>query len=131
MKKRKKVKKKVTRRSSSKFPALRPEYNLKSRQEEIADLASYAHKLNEKEKAWLDKFSNEYINASFGKKPLHKTKNQRKECYNRNNARNRCILSKAKACGKTVSFEAMFNDDRSREELDITVEDLIKKSDKE
>lgn len=60
----------------------------------------YLDKLTEKEKAWLNKFTHEYTNA--GKlnkkhKPLHKTPEQKKDCYDRNNARNRCELTRQKA----------------------------------
>lgn len=103
----KKVKKpaKINRRNQTKYPALKPELNLKTRKEEISDLHSYMHKLNEKEKAWLNKFAEEYINASFGPKPLHKTKALRKACYDSNNARNRDILTIAKATGKINSYD--------------------------
>lgn len=97
--------KKQTRRSKAKYPNLDVAYNLVTRQEEIADLASYAHKLNDKEKAWLDKFAGEYVNASFGSKPLHKTKKQRKSVYDRNNSRFRDVLTKAKATRTLVSLE--------------------------
>jgi len=49
----------------------------------------------------LNKFNKETISASFDtenpRKNLHKTKKLRKECYDRNNARNRDILTRAKA----------------------------------
>jgi hypothetical protein len=62
----------------------------------------YVNKLSEKDKAWLNKFTEEYTNASFKKtsKPIQKTKAQRKDAYDRNNSRNRCIYTRAKASGK-------------------------------
>jgi hypothetical protein len=103
-KKEKKPRKKQTRRSKNPYRALDPNLNLRSRWEEISDLASYAHKLNPKEKEWLNKFSSEYICAEFGEKPIHKTKKQRKQIYDKNNARNRCVLTKSHAYGNTLSL---------------------------
>lgn len=63
----------------------------------------YLSKLSNTEKAWLDKFNKEYVNASFDKNPrknLHKKKAGRKDCYDRNNSRNRCVLTREKAQGK-------------------------------
>jgi len=96
----KKGKKKVTRRNSKKYPALNPSVNLKTRLD-ILDF-DYIDKLNEKDKKWLNNFVEEYNNADFrhkGKK-LHTTKKTKRDCYNRNNARNRDIFTKSKACGK-------------------------------
>jgi len=90
----------------SKFPALEKKYNLISRQEMI-DM-DYLHKLNDKVKAWLNKFVEEEVNASFKhSNPLNKTKKQRKACYDRNNARNRCILTKNKAIGNIENLNAV------------------------
>lgn len=107
MAKEKAKRKKQTRRSKAKFPALKPEYNLKTRYEEIADMRSYMSKLNDKEKEWLNKFAEEYVNASFPKKGtkeykkrLHKSKALELDCYNKNNSRGRDIFSKSQACGK-------------------------------
>lgn len=95
-----------TKRSKTKYPNLDPKLNLKIRQE-LFD-CDYLDKLNDKEKAFLDKFNNESINASFNKNPrknLHKSKEQRKACYDANNARNRDILSRAQAQGKALYLE--------------------------
>jgi hypothetical protein len=94
-------KKKSNRRTKTKHPNLKPEFNLKSRTELIE--ADYLHKLSEAELDWLDCFNKEYVNAGFNKdnkKNLHKTKKQKKDCYDRNNARNRDVLTRAKASGK-------------------------------
>lgn len=94
--------KKKNKRSKIKNSALRPEYNLKTRYELIADY-DYLDKLSDKEKAWLNKFTKEYVNADLNtKKPnsnLHKSKKMKKDCYDRNNARNRCIYTRSKAAG--------------------------------
>ena len=96
---------KVNRRSKNPFRALDPNLNLRSRWEEIADLASYANTLSPKDKEWLNKFSSEYVCAEFGDKPLHKTKRLKKAVYDKNNARNRCILTKSHAYGNTKSLD--------------------------
>lgn len=102
------VKKRVkkNRRNQTKFPALEKKYNLISRQE-LLDF-DYLHKLNDKEKAWLNKFVEEEVNASFRhSNPLNKTKKQRKACYDKNNARNRCILTKNKVLGNITAIEGI------------------------
>jgi hypothetical protein len=81
--------KKKSRRSACEFPALEPAMSPKARWEVMDH--DYIHKLSPEEKRWLNNFEEEYTHASFnhdGKK-LHRTKKQRKLCYDRNNARNR------------------------------------------
>lgn len=118
--------KKKNRRARNKYPALDPSLNLKSR----SDLIDYDYidQLSEEEKAFLNKFTEEFVNASFNtknpRKNLHKTKKLRQECYNRNNARNRDIFTKAKASGKLDNISAIRND-----EYDYNVEEFM--SDKE
>lgn len=69
----------------------------------------YLHKLSEEELAWLNKFTEEYVHANLDTtKPrsnLHRTKKLRKECYDRNNARNRDVLVKQKAQNKSLYLE--------------------------
>jgi hypothetical protein len=101
--------KKETRRSRQSYPELDPRYNLKTR----ADLIDqdYLHKLSDKELQWLNKFNKEEISASFDtknpNKNFNKSKKARKRCYDSNNARNRDILSKAKASNQLVEFDAL------------------------
>lgn len=100
-------KKKENRRSLTKYPALRPELNLKTRTE-VAEY-DYVHKLSDDEKAWLNKFTEEYVNANIPKyKPkLHKTKKLKKDCYDRNNARNRDVFTRAKAGSQLKYLEEL------------------------
>lgn len=107
--------KKETKRSKQKYPALKPEFNLKSRYNLID--YDYLHKLNDKEKEWLNRFTEEYVNADMnhGGKRLHKTKKLRKDCYDRNNARNRCALTKAQAYGSSVSLTDLIDSDEEYE----------------
>jgi hypothetical protein len=95
------MKKKKTKRGMTKYPNLNPELQLKTRFE-LYD-QDYIDKLSEKEKAWLDKFMGEWANAALDvnnlNRNLHNTKELKKDCQDRNNARNRCILTRAKATG--------------------------------
>lgn len=95
------------RRNLAKYPALDPGLNLKSRTE-LLDY-DYLHKLSEEELAWLNKFTEEYVHANLNtekpKSNLHRTKSMRKDCYDRNNARNRDVLTKQKAQNKTVYLD--------------------------
>jgi hypothetical protein len=60
--------------------------------------------LTEEEKDWLDKFYGEYVNASVPKDgtAMHDTDELRKDCYNKNNARNRCLMNQTQKTGKLV-----------------------------
>lgn len=106
---------KKNKRSKSKHPALKPELNLKSRYELID--YDYVSKLTEKEKEWLNKFTEEYVNASLNTEDLnknfHNTDELKKDCYKRNNARNRDILTKAKASGNHISIDELFTKKKS------------------
>lgn len=125
MKKIKKSQKKKTNlRSRTKNSALKPHLNLKTRYEEIKDVLSYVDQLSEKEKAWMNSFVSEYINADFkhGGKILHKGKKRRKICTDKNNARNRCELTKARASGHTSSINALNEEDESIDSVDTLVD---------
>lgn len=86
-----------------KYPALDTRYNLKTRYEEIEDMASYVDQLNEEEKAWLNAFSSEEVCANFNhggpKLNDQNDPSTRSRIYNRNNSRNRCVLTKEVAQG--------------------------------
>jgi hypothetical protein len=72
----------------------------------------YIDKLSNKELDFLDKFNREFNQADFKSspgKPLHKTKSERKICTDRNNARNRCMYSRAKARDQLESIDDAFN----------------------
>jgi len=60
--------------------------------------------LTAEEKDWLDKFYGEYVNASVSHDEyddqLHNNRDMVKDCYDRNNSRNRCVLNKGKAINK-------------------------------
>jgi hypothetical protein len=80
----------------------------------------YLSKLSEEELLWLNKFTEEYVNASFDtSKPrnnLHRTKSARKDCYDRNNARNRDVLTRQRAQNKTVYLEDVVQKGKDEED---------------
>jgi hypothetical protein len=116
-----------TKRQRAKYPALRPELNLKTRYELID--YDYINNLTEEEKKWLNKFTEEYVNASLNTQDLssnlHNTDELKKDCYRRNNARNRDILTRAKAAGNYISTEELLVNKKVIKILDE--KDLFKK----
>lgn len=104
-----KKEKRPSKRSEEKYPALKPELNLRTRYELID--YDYTDKLSEEEKAWLNKFTEEYVNTTLDRKNpknnLHNSKELIKDCDDRSNARRRCILTRAKAAGNNVYLEDM------------------------
>jgi hypothetical protein len=102
-KKRGGVRKKATsrhkkqRRSDFDYPYLEPSVSLVKRREEVQDVASYAHLLNDEEKAWMNQFMKEYNDADTKNGVFHKTASERKICNDRNNARNRCWYTEESA----------------------------------
>jgi predicted PolB exonuclease-like 3'-5' exonuclease len=83
---------------------LKRHLNLKTRYD-LVDY-DYLDSLSDKEKEWLNRFTEEYVHANMNHKGkvLHRTKKMKKDCYDRNNSRNRCILTKSKAMGSSVSL---------------------------
>lgn len=108
------------KRARTKYPALKPELNLKTRYELID--YDYVDKLTEDEKEWLNKFTEEYINASLDsvdlEKNFHNTEDLKKDCYRRNNARNRDILTRAKASNNYVSTDEMVVEKKTEKETE-------------
>jgi hypothetical protein len=122
--------KKRTRRSRHKHPGLEPSLNLKSRLEEISDLCEYKDQLNDEELNWLNRFSEEYIGANLshpGKK-LHRKAHHKKAIYKKNNARNKCILTREKAKGNITYLEDLKTEERLNNDFE---NDLIDKIDTE
>lgn len=131
-----KQQKKQSKRSKTKYPNLKPELNLKTR----ASLIDYDYldKLNDEEKKFLDKFTAEFIGASFKKEPkrkkgpgrpkksnnLHETKADKKKCYDANNARNRDILTRAQASGQCDYLEDIITNE---EEFSKRLQELFNK----
>ena len=132
-----KAERKITKRSRIRYPGLDKGVNGRKRWEYLD--FDYVDKLSEEEKKYLNDFYEEFLSGNFshsGEK-LHTSENWeeidtlRKECYDRNNARNRCILSEAKALGKTAEIDAAEIDKVQRDSAvhaeDIVIEELDKK----
>jgi hypothetical protein len=70
----------------------------------------YLKKLNDAELKYLNQFMAEYVSGAFKKTEegdyssdnMHKTIEERRECYSRNNSRNRCGLTISNATGQTL-----------------------------
>ena len=80
---------------------------MKTRYEEIADIASYFHTLPPSAKKFMHSFVEEYVNANFNHKgkQIYTEVEDKRAIYNRNNARNRDVLTKAKASGQYISVD--------------------------
>lgn len=133
--------KKKNRRNSTKYPGLKPELNLKTRYDLLDQ--EYSDKLPDKKiehcsnpkgeckvcndpktrfinpKAYLNQFNEEYVNDKLDrnnlKKNLHNTQALKKDCDDRNNSRNRDILTQQKASGRLVDYEKV----RERDNLKV------------
>jgi hypothetical protein len=103
----KKKEKGKKKRDLEKYPALNPRLNAKTRFE-VLDM-DYLKKLEKKDLEFLNQFMGEYVSGAFKKttdgeyseENLHKTVEERRECYTRNNTRNRCGLTISNATGQT------------------------------
>lgn len=125
----KKKQKKKTMRNNVKYAGMNPLVNLKTRAEEIQDI-DYFHKLNDKEKAFMNAFIEEWVNANTkhkGKK-LHKTRKERKIIYDRNNRRNRDAFTKTKTVNNLYYYENSDIKNFLEEPMDIE-DELITKYD--
>lgn len=113
------------KRKNTKYPGLTPSVHPRNRQEYID--YDYVHQLSAKEKEWLSNFTEEYLGGNFqhaGTK-MHKSKKERKTCYDRTNARNRDMYSKAVATKRLMSIDDVTDmyEDRSTNE-DILIKKL-------
>ena len=70
----------------------------------------YLKKLDDESLRYMNQFMAEYVSGAFKKdengdyssENLHKTAEERRECYTRNNTRNRCGLTISNATGQTL-----------------------------
>jgi hypothetical protein len=103
--------------------------------------ADYIDKLSPEEKAFYSKFVDEYYGAALAKesepkkwkKDLHKTKELRKECRDRNNARNRDLYTISRTHGWVSSYEENKDvlDEGRTIQADLNERAIIKKLDSE
>lgn len=82
------------------------------RRAEVEDVASYAHKLNPEEKAWMNQFMKEYNDAGTKDGVFHKTAEERKICHDKNNARNRCWYTEEAAANRLNLVESDYELER-------------------
>jgi hypothetical protein len=95
---------KKTKRSQTKQPGLRR--NLFSKIKQLEHDVDYIHKLSDEDKEFMDQFMTEYLGANLNShdNPLHKSKAQRKSVFDRNNSRNRDIMSSATVTNR-ITYE--------------------------
>ncbi len=120
------AKKKKNKRNSTKYPALEPKLNLKTRQELID--YDYVSKLNEEEKAWLNKFTEEYVITNLDRVNLdnniHNTKKLKQDCDRRNNQRKQDAYTLSKVSNMLFGIEDAMIEMRRQEELLEKFEEL-------
>lgn len=79
----------------------------------------YIDKLSDADKKWLNQFTEEYVNANLDRNDLsknfHNSIELKKDCDRRNNARNRDILTRAKASGNHISTDELLLNKKSIE----------------
>jgi hypothetical protein len=99
------VSKQKVPRHKEKYAALNVKRQVKTRVDQL-DM-DYIDQLSPAEKDWLNRFLEESVITNFKHrgKPIYKTKKKRREFYNSNNARNRCMFTKAKAMGTLVQVD--------------------------
>ena len=150
------MRKKKNRRNSTKYPGLKPELALRTRYDLIDQ--DYTNELPDKKikhcsnpkgdckicnnpktafvnpKEWANKFNEEFVNDKLDrenlKNNLHNTQALKKDCDDRNNSRNRCILTQQKAAGRMVDYEKIKEKDykvKSPEEEILLKEALLMK----
>lgn len=98
--------------------------NPRTRWEELADF-DYLNKLNDEEKAFLNKFMDEWVNASFDKnkkKNLIKDKKTKKDIHHRNYARREDAYTLSKINGKVVDLEDIQETYDDENELNFQIE---------
>jgi hypothetical protein len=116
------------KRELDKYPALNPRLNARTRFE-VLDM-DYLKKLSDQELVFMNQFMAEYVSGSFKKDEtgdyssdnLHKTGEERRECYSRNNMRNRCGLTVSNATGQTYRCDDIGEFMDTLADIDSTVD---------
>lgn len=77
----------------------------------------------------MESFVSEYVHADFnhGGVIRHKTKRLKKTCYDKNNSRNRDILTRSKAQGTAIVFSQLNDKDDNLNEMDSIIDRIDKK----
>lgn len=118
-----KKKKARKKRDTKKYPGLDKTLFSKIKQEQW-DL-DYIEQLSPEDKKFMSKFMEEFVGARLnGKgKKLHKTKKLTKDCFDRNNARNRDIYAIARATGTLYEYDP-YLDEQSFDIEDKWIQDI-------
>lgn len=92
----------------------------------------YVHKLNDKEREWLERFNKEFVAGSFEKagkkyssKNLHKGKEKRKELYRENNKRKIDAHGVAKAMNTLIPIKDSSNTTNNNNYIEDAMIDMI------
>jgi hypothetical protein len=97
------------KRTKTKYPNVKPGVNLKTRAEELLDIQSYFNKLPEEAKEWIEQYAKENINAAPDTKNPENNLSQDpgylKSIWAKNNARNACVWTRAKASNSANLLE--------------------------
>ncbi len=122
-------KQKKSRRSQTKYPGLEKTVNRRVIREYMDQ--DYIDKLSPDEKQWLSNFNDEWLTGNFKHKDgkvLHKSWKHEKEIYDRNNARNRDLVSILKQSGAVNNSPnlAKLVDEGQKIEQNTTEDTLIK-----
>ncbi len=118
-----------TKRSKQKYPALVKKFNSRVRQEYLD--FDYLDQLTDEQKEWLNKFTEEELNASFknDETDFNQDKEEKRKIYNKNNARNRCLYGQVKnkvGATKMLNYEDSTNlIDEKNTVSDDYIEDAI------
>lgn len=118
------------KRELDKYPALNPRLNAKTRFE-VLDM-DYLKKLDDAQLQYLNQFMAEYVSGAFKKDAeggyssdnMHKTVEERRDCYTRNNVRNRCGLTVSNATGNTIRTDDITSFIDSLTDVDSMVDDV-------
>lgn len=130
---------KKTKRSRTKYPGLVKGVNPKTRWEYLDQ--DYIDKLSDSEKEWLSNFNEEWLSGNFNHEgeQLHKTPEEKRECYTRNNARNRDLYTISRTRGWVVGMnesqdaieDSQVTNPQSQEDALLTLMELKDKIKKE
>lgn len=115
------VKPKKRRRDRAKYPALEKRFMPRVRQEYLD--FDYLDKLNLEEKAWMNKFVDEYLNASFKKDgtDIQDYETYGKDSNDRNNSRNRDLYGHLKNKANKFNNQRLINYDKVVGDIEINL----------
>lgn len=123
MRKKANPKQRKLRRSDFDYPYLEPSVALLKRKEEVEDVASYIHNCPPEAKEWMNQYMKEYNDADLTDAKFHISKEDRKKCFDKNNARNRCWYTEEAAANRLNLIENEYEMERLMYGSDVLSED--------